>query len=179
MQFTRAYVEMSNIKTNDKIRSPRIVILSKSVVYSVNNPDQTFAARAAKPVDQTTQRGLIIDRLHLEPFITALTIMIMSSQGMPVTDALVHNLKIDTCMHCAKYIPKLNANTRGIFLQPKEFEVLKRLDKELPLHVCNVGMGYSSSKMNWFHLRKQSILSSILYLMRLKTATPKDLDILQ
>src|SRR5215216_2180074 len=85
-RFTQAYVEMSNIKTNDKVQPPRIMILSKSV--AVNNPDKTFAAGAAKPVDQTTQRAvvgqLIIDRLNLEPFIIALTIMMVNAEALPV-----------------------------------------------------------------------------------------------
>lgn len=119
---------------------------------------------------------VIIDRLHLEPFITALTIMLFSAPGLPFTDDLIHNLKIDTCMHCAKYIPKLQARYEAsVKTIHKDIEIFKRLDKELPFHVCGLVMGYSSSKMNWFHYSKQSIFHSILYSIRLKTATPKDL----
>jgi hypothetical protein len=178
MEFIRAYVMMSNTKTNDNVE-PRTMILSKWVAYSVNNSDKTFAAGVAKRVDQTTQRvmvgQLIIDRLYLEPFITALTIMIMSRETLPVTDVLIHNLKIDTCMHCAKYIPKLNVRTIG-----KDIEILKRLDKELPLHVCMLGMGYYSKQLTLTFSEKRhidilSLKSLVRFCLRRETTTAEDL----
>jgi hypothetical protein len=70
-------------------------------------------------------------------------------------------------MHCAKYIPKLrNIKTIG----SKGIEILKRLDKELPLHVCSIGMGYYSDLTSgWLFSEKRHTAYS-----RLKTATSKD-----
>jgi hypothetical protein len=177
MPFIQAHVMMSNTKTNGNIQPPRAMILSKWVAYSANNSDKTFAAEIAKPVDQTKQRPMagqfIIDRPYLELFIAALTIMIESSVTLPVTNVLVHNLKVDTCMHCAKYIPKLsNIKTIG----SKDIEILKRLDKELPLHVCSIGMGYYSDLTLgwWISEKRQSEKRHIVY-SQLKTATTKDL----
>jgi hypothetical protein len=81
MPFILAYVMMSNTKTNGNVQPPRAMILSKWVAYSVNDTDKTLIAETAKPVDQTKQRPMagqfIIDRPYLEPFIAALTIMIV------------------------------------------------------------------------------------------------------
>jgi hypothetical protein len=50
-------------------------------------------------------------------------------------------------------------------------KILRRLDKELPLHVCNKGMGYYSDlTTGWWFTEKRHIVYS-----QLKTATPKDL----
>jgi hypothetical protein len=171
MPFILAYVMMSNTKTNGNVQPPRAMILSKWVAYSVNDTDKTLIAETAKPVDQTKQRPMagqfIIDRPYLEPFIAALTIMIESSLSLPVTNVLIHDLKIDACMHCAKYIPKLrNIKTIG----SKDIEILKRLDKELPLHVCSIGMGYYSKRLTPSFSKRH-----LLFSRRLKTAAPKDL----
>ena len=177
MRLVRLHEAFSNPKnTDNNVEPPRSMILSKWIAYPVNN-SETFGTEVAKhldpnghkalmgqpdevakQVDQSKDRPMvvefIIDRLILRPFINALNIMTMSWLTLATTDVVINDHKIDACKHCVKYIPKLGITTIG-----KDIEIIKRLYKEFPLHVCTMGMGYCSTRLTQNFLEKRCLVA--------------------